>query len=384
MKHIKLITLSLSLLAVSLLVFSGVTSAQSVKTGETVTVAAGEKIDSLLFASGTNIDIAGTVNGDVFCAGQTVMISGTVNGDVFCAGQTVNVSGKINGSVRLAGQTVTVGGTVDGSAAITSQTLLLERTGFIRSDLIGAVQSATLNGSVSRDVAIGVSNMAINGQVGRNVKSEVETLTVGPAGRIGGDIAYISNTGAIVSPGGQIAGTLTRTPQPQESGSRSNAPFALTFSTFIYSFVTLLIMALALAVLIPGILHEVSSKALSWPGRSALTGLLGIIVVPIIILILLFSIIGLPLGILALLVWLVIVMLSGPFAGYTLGRLILKTEKNPIFIMFSGASLLLVIYFIPILGVLVMLAAYMFGTGMILNAAMHRMRREPKSVQKVF
>ncbi len=380
MKHAKLIVLSLTLLAVSIFAFSGVASAQSVKTGDTVTVAAGEEIDSLLFASGTNIDIAGTVNGDVFCAGQTVTISGTVNGDVFCAGQTVNVTGKVTGSVRLAGQTVTLGGVIDGSAAIASQTLLLQKNSSIQRDLVGGAETATLNGIISRDVALGASKIAINGQVGRNIKSEVEALTVGPAGRIGGDIAYTSNTDAVVSPGGQIIGTATRAPLEQMSNNRSNAPFALTFSAFIYSFVTLLILSLALALLIPSMLHEASSKALSSPGRVALVGFLGVIIIPILILVLLFSIIGLPLGILALLAWLVIVMLSGPFAGYTFGRLILKTEKNPIFIMFSGASLLLIIYFIPILGLLVMLAAYLFGTGMILDAAMQRM---PKRAQKV-
>jgi len=381
MKHMKIIVLSLSLLILSIFVFSEVATAQSVKTGETVTVAAGEKVDSLLFASGTNIDIAGTVNGDVFCAGQNVTISGTVRGDVFCAGQAINVSGKIEGSVRLAGQTVTLGGTVGGSATVTSQTLLLDKNSFVQRDLVGGAQTVALNGIIGRDVAIGASNIAINGQVGRNIKSEVETLTVGSAGRVGGDVDYTSNTSATVNSGGKITGTVTRTPQKQQTRNNSYAPFAFMFFSFVYTFVTLLILALALVLLIPSVLHEASSKTLSSPGRVVLTGLVGVIIVPIFISALLISVIGLPLGILALLMWLVVVILSGPFTGYTLGRLILKTEKNPIFIMFSGASLLLVSYFIPIIGFLTVIAAYLFGVGMILDTAMHRVSTP---VHKVF
>lgn len=381
MKHVKLIVVSLSLLAVSVLAFSGVTSAQSVKTGDTVTIPVDEKIDSLLFAGGSSIDIAGTVNGDVFCAGQTVTISGTVRGDVFCAGQTINISGKIEGSVRLVAQTVTLGGMIGGSATVASQTLLLEKNGYILRDLVGGVQSATLNGATSRDVVIGASNIIINGQVGRNIKSEVDKLTIGSTGRVGGDMGYTSNTNAIVSPGGQIAGKVTRTPLAKQSNDRTDAPYVLTFLSLVYAFATLLVLALAIVLLIPSMLHEASTKALSSPGRIALTGLVGIIIIPILILILLISGIGLPLGILVLLVWLVIGILSGSFVGYTLGRLILKTEKNPILIMLLGASLLLVIYFIPLLGVLAMLVAYLFGTGMILNLAIQRM---PKRIQKAF
>lgn len=372
MKRMKLLVLGLSLLTLSVVAFSGVTTAQSVKTGNTVTVAAGEQVNSLLVANGTNIDIAGTVDGDVFCAGQTITISGTVRGDVFCAGQTINVSGKVDGSARLAGQTVSIGGTISGSATVASQTLLLEKSGLVQRDLSGGAQTATLSGTIRRDLAIGASSVTINGQVGRNIKGGIETLTVGSTGRVGGDVIYTSNTAATVSPGGTITGTVTRTPQTQQPKSNAYTLFELTLFSVIYSFVTLLILALALALLIPSVLREASSKTLSSPGHVVLTGLVGAVVVPILILGLLISIIGFPLGILALLLWLIVVILSGPFAGYTLGRLILKTEKNPFLIMLLGASLLLVSYFVPIIGLLTALAAYLFGTGMVLTTAKHR------------
>jgi hypothetical protein len=49
--------------------------------------------------------------------------------------------------------------------------------------------------------------------------------------------------------------------------------------------------------------------------------------------------------------------------------MMLKTQKEPIWIMLSGASILIVTYFIPIVGFITMLAAYLFGTGMVLAQA---------------
>jgi len=373
MKHLKVIILSLSLLLVSVLAFSGVTSAQSVKTGDSVTVPAGETVDSVLFTGGNTIDIVGTVNGDVYCGGQNVTISGTVHGDVFCAGQTVSISGKVDGSVRLAGQSVTLSGMVQGSATIAAQTFILEKDSVIGRDLLGGTQSATLGGTVVRDLALGASTVTINGQIGRSVKGDIETLTVGSTGKIGGDVTYLSNNNPIVSTGGTISGTVVRTPLKQDTQSRSYAPFAFTFASVIYTFVTMLIVSLVIVLLFPALLKDASSKALKAPGRTALIGFAAIVLVPALVLILFVSIVGLPLGFLVLLAWLVIALLSGPFAAYYLGRLILKTTKNPATVMLLGATILIALYFIPILGFFVVFAAYLFGVGLLLPVLADRL-----------
>lgn len=380
MKHLKVIILSLSLLLVSVLTFSGVTSAQSVKTGDSVTVPAGETVDSVLFTGGNTIDIAGTVNGDVYCGGQNVTISGTVHGDVFCAGQTVSISGKVDGSVRLAGQSITLSGTVQGSATIAAQTFVLEKDSMIGRDLLGGTQSATLGGTVVRDLAIGASTVTINGQIGRSVKGDIETLTVGSTGKIGGDVTYSSNNNPVVSTGGTISGTVVRTPLKQDTQSRSYAPLAFTFASVIYTFVTMLIVSLVIVLLFPDLLREASSKALSAPGRTALVGFAAIILVPALVFFLCISIIGFPLGILVLLAWFVVVLLSGPFAAFYLGQLILKTTKNPATIMLLGATILLVLSFIPILGFFAVFAAYLFGVGIFLPVITNRLRNTSSKV----
>lgn len=379
MKQAKFILLGMGFVLMSFFVFVGLTSAQSFKTGDTASVAPDETVDSMLFVAGNNVNIAGTVNGDVYCAGQTVTISGTVNGDVFCAGQTVTVSGKIDGSARLAGQTVTLGGTVNTSATLAAQTFLVENGATINRDLLGGVETLTINGEVGRDITAGSTNLVVNGKVGRNITSQVNTITIGSEGNVGGDVEYTSASDISVKDGGVIAGTTTKN-MPKESNNKGPQIFAITFGWIIYALLALLVVAIALVLLIPQILHESANNTIKKPGKTVLVGLVAVILAPITLIALFVSIIGIPLGLLALLIWMTIVFLSGPFAGYTLGRALMKDNKRPVLIMLLGSTILLLTYFIPFIGFFTMLAAYLFGVGMILMEAGHKL---PKPQQKV-
>ena len=377
MKHIKLIAFSLGLVILSALVFVGVANAQSIKTGDSITVGANEVVDSILFAGGNNIDIAGTVNGDVYCAGQTINISGVVKGDVNCAGQTITVSGTIEGSLKLAGQSINISGVIGGSATIAGQSLTIDKSGVITRDLLGGSQNLTINGNVKRDVLAGSSMLTINGIIGRNVQGDAQDITVGSGGQIGGNLNYTSDNDPTIASGSVVTGTITRT-APTKDSSFSVSPQVALISGFIYILVAVMIVALALAGLFPRILNEATASAIKRPGITFLTGALGMFLTPFAIVILLMTIVGIPLAILTMTAWAIILMLSTPFAGYLLGRIILKKSKQPIVIMSLGVSILIVTYFIPIIGFITSVGALLFGTGSVLVQSQKLFARSSK------
>ncbi|HSX47336.1 MAG TPA: hypothetical protein VLF63_01035, partial [Patescibacteria group bacterium] len=97
-----------------------------------------------------------------------------------------------------------------------------------------------------------------------------------------------------------------------------------------------------------------------------LTGLLAMIVVPIAIVILFATVIGIPLAIILLLLWFISLILSGPLASYYTGHLVAKNiEKAPLIILI-GTLVLGIIFLIPILGGIIILVATWFGIGTIL------------------
>jgi len=102
------------------------------------------------------------------------------------------------------------------------------------------------------------------------------------------------------------------------------------------------------------------------PGKAVLTGLVALIVMPVLIIALMVTVVGMPVAAFVLLAWLLILMISGPAAGYLLGKLILRKSKQPVLIMLVGASILLVAMAIPFIGLIAFWGASMFGTGAIL------------------
>jgi cytoskeletal protein CcmA (bactofilin family) len=372
MKNIKLVAVLLILVTAMSLAWVKIASAQTFRSGSNITIGQAEQIDSTLFVAGRNIDINSEVFGDVFCAGQTVNINASVHGDIICAAQTINVSGKVDGDVRLAGQTVTVSAQIAGNGTIGGQSFTLNSNGTIDGDLTVGSADATVNGAVGRDIVAGSSNLTISSSVGRNVKGNVNNLNLTSGAKVQGNIDYTSNNDLNRASGAQIEGEVTRTTPKQPAASKRGAVFGFGVVWFLYLFFAMLLTAMALALLFPRVLHTITNQAIPKPWKALLTGFLASIAMPFVLLLLAISIIGIPLAFIVGLLWLVVFLLSGPIFGYYLGRLILRDSNNSLLIMLVGASVLLVLYFIPILGFFVLLAASWIGIGMILLEAFKR------------
>lgn len=364
MKYIKLIGITMAVISVFTLVFVSTTKAQSFQAGDKITVEKGEVIDSMLFAGGTSIDIAGTVNGDVYCGGQNISISGEVNGDVFCAGQNVTIDGQVNGDIRLAGQTVTISGKIDGSATIGAQNLFIEKGSVIAIDLLGGTETMNINGTIGRDITSGADMMTVNGTVGRDIKGDVNLLTIGSTGLVSGNIDYTSPHDPNIVGSGEVKGSITIY-EPVESSAQNSA--AAAFSGFMYFAMTAIVIGLVLILAFPKLIDDSSVKAAKKPGMAILVGVLSGILTPIAIIMLIMTLVGIPLAFIAGLLWIILMMISAPFAGYALGKAILfKNVRQPIWYMLAGISLIIIAEFIPLIGFFVVISAYVYGSGMIL------------------
>ncbi|HEX5797589.1 MAG TPA: hypothetical protein VFX86_04335 [Candidatus Saccharimonadales bacterium] len=352
------------LLFLPLLALVGIASAQTFRTGNTATVGKGEVIDSTLWASGQNVNIAGEVNGDVFCAGQTVSISGTVHGDVICAAQTISVSGTVAGDIRAAAQTVTVSSGIEGNLTVAGQTVTLESRSKV-SDASIASQDANVSGIITRDLALAAHSATVSGNVGRNIKANVENLTLTGSAQIGGSINYTSANEAQIAEGAKVAGETTRSePARPDKGS----DFGFKF----FGSLALLLTALILALLFPRMFHKVTDQAVASWGKTLLVGFMSSIIAPVLIIVALITVFGIPLAILATIAWLLVLALSGVFAAYYLGRLAWRSQNNAVVTMGVGAIILLLVRFIPVVGFIVSIFAMWFGIGMILLALRER------------
>ncbi len=344
--------------------FVGLANAQTFRSGASAHVAIGEKINETAWIAAATVDIAGHVDGDLFCAGQNVIISGDVTGDVICAAQTITISGKVNGDVRVAGQTVAIGGTIDGSASVIGQTMTLDGRATIGRDASFAGQTARVSGVVNRDLTIASTTATIGAPVGRDITAYVENLTLTDSANVGGNIDYTSSQELTQESGARIGGEVDYTEYEVER--RPDTGVGLTAA--IFGTLMIVVSALALSLVIPRELHQTTTTTLQSQRNlmlAVIVGLAASIVVPIALALLMLSVLTIPFALIGGVAWLLVLLLSGAFAAYYLGRIIWRDQNNAIVIMLIGSLVLALLLFIPLLNVFVLMLAVWYGVGAI-------------------
>jgi len=351
---------------------------QQFRAGNTTLIRANETINSALWAAGRTIDIAGTVDGDVYCAGQHVTVSGTINGDLLCAAQTIVVSGEIQGDIRIAAQTVTLTGPVANSVTVAAQSFSQGGESTIGRDTSIAATDATLSGTTGRDLALAVHNATVNGQVGRDVTATTNRLQLGPDARITGDLAYTSANDAQIASGAVVEGEITKSAPKKGDGKQARTAgetILAWLGSYLYFLAAALLVALALALLFPQAIHAIAGTGLASPWKSLLAGVVTAVAVPALGIILMLTDIGIPLALVLFFAWLLLQVFAGVVSAYYLGRLVWRAQRNVILTMLVGVTLLTLLYFIPVIRLIVFIAAMLLGTGMILLTLG---RRRPK------
>jgi predicted membrane protein len=91
-----------------------------------------------------------------------------------------------------------------------------------------------------------------------------------------------------------------------------------------------------------------------------------------VILLLMLTVVGIPFALLLLAAWILVQALAGVMSAYYLGRKIWRRQRNPVLIMLVGSVLLIILYFIPFVGFIALVAALLLGTGMLLQELKRR------------
>ena len=169
-----------------LLTLAGVVLAQSarekLRTGNTVTVAAGETVASDLYAFAGTVRIDGTVDGDLIATGGSIDVTGSVTGDVLAAGGNVSIDGTVDGDVRMAGGTLTIGGSVAEDVVAAGGQLTLASSGSIGEDLFASTGRLSIDGAVTGDVLASTGAYAKTGTVGGSEEVQITAAPTTPSG----------------------------------------------------------------------------------------------------------------------------------------------------------------------------------------------------------
>jgi len=375
------------MMAILLTAFATVPAmAADIRSGDTVDVNSGEVVNGDLYAVGGDITINGTINGDVWVAGRTITISGTVNGAITAAGQIVTINGPVARSARLVGQTIVVNNSIKTDLVALGSTVYLGNNTTIGTDLLVGCGIAKIAGQIDGNISGGASELTISDGVGGNVKIEVENLTIAPTANIQGSLDYTSENEANIQPGAKIGGKVTRQiPEKTKTAGPfiAAAGIASTIMWKILSFVMALVIGLIIIFTVRRKIISMADSIKSNPLSSLGWGALILVATPIAAIIVCFTVIGLPAGIISLVLYGIAIYLSQIPVALCIGRLIIgrfrEVESKGIMVgtLATGLAILTILGCIPIIGFIVGLATAIFGLGSLVSSQI-KVRTEPR------
>ena len=305
------------------------THASSYIAKDSYTLGQDETADSNLYIGGTNVSINGTASGDVIAAGNTVTINGTVADDTIVAAGTLNVAGTINDDLRVAAGTITISGTILGDVNAAGGSITFDKDAVVKGDVILGGGTVTLAGTVEGNVGAGTSELTVSGTVGGNIDATTSMLTLTDTAHVAGALSYRSNTEASIASGATIDGGTTFLQHPNRS--RIGMYFGiigLSIGGFLINVIASLIVALLFVTFMKPLTKRIITTGIASFWKMALIGFLLLIVAPILGIMLLVSLLGIPLAGILLSIYITLLVVAGVFAGILLGTFLLKWMKR--------------------------------------------------------
>lgn len=349
---------------------------------QTVQVAKDQIIEGNFIKLGNIIDIAGSVNGDVIVAGNSITISGPVAGDVIVAGNNIKISGPVSGSVRVVGSNITIDNEVGKNVWILGASAVLGQEAKVGWDLYGAAGSFEIKGPVGRDVLVNTGILVIASEIGKNVTAFIDKegqVVLYAEAKIKGDLTYraAKESQLVLKEGAKVEGKVSRenlkgfAAVEKNQWQKAFGGFYLFLKTV--SLFSLLVIGLVILTFLPKFVLKVEAEMTKRPWPSLGWGFVYLVVVPVITIFLALTIIGFPLALIIVPLYLISLYVSKIFAGFAIGlglfnKLAKEKYKGHLFWPLAvGLVILILITSIPIFGWLVKLLLVLWALGAVLQ-----------------
>lgn len=310
------------------------------RTGGTVVVEEDETVDSLE-AFGGSVVVRGTVTGDVSAVGGDIRIENT---------------GQVDGDLEAAGGSVTIAGTVDGDVDVGAGSFTVTESGTVGGTVTAGAGSATIDGTLESDAEIGA-----------------ETIRLGESASIAGDLRY---GGDLEGNTDAVAGEIQEDASLGVDVAPTIQPFASWLFTA-YAFAVNLLLGAVLLALFPRFSDAVADRVATGPLRSGLVGLGVLVGIPLLLIALAITVVGIPLSVVggfafALLLWIGVIYGRFAVAAWLLSLVGLGNRWLALVVGLLAGALLSRLP-VPVVGEAINLVVLLLGLGAIARALLgHR------------
>ena len=366
------------LIAVVVLVPSSVFGA-TMKAGNEVFVNTDGGTRDNLYTAGGTVSVSSPVFGDLLVAGGNIQMLGEVTQDIAVVGGSVNMVGNVGGDVRAVGGNISIAGNASGDLIVIGGSVIVSPNVTVGKDLVISGGQVSIYGNVLGKAEIAAGSVTINGHIKGNVKVLVDKkLIIGDGAVIDGDLEYTAKSSDALQLSGSavVSGATTfKETGVTDKVKEKNFIFGIIGAFLLWKLISLIIIALVLVLLFRKFSNSIVTDAVKNPFQMLGKGFVVAVVTPIAVIILMATLFGAILGLLTLLLYglllLVSVIYTGVIVGGKMSQLIYKSEhisvtwKNVI----AGILVLSLIRFIPFIGCILWTLVFLVTIGSVVNFA---------------
>lgn len=279
-----------------------------------------QRLGGDLFIAGGAVTVSQPVAGDLFAAGGAVDVDAAVAGDTLALGGKLRLGAEVEQSVFAAGGQVTVNGKVGRNLRAVGGQVELGPRAEIAGNFSAAGGQVRLYGQVGGHVQSAGGRLLIDGPVGGDVIATSGQVELGPNARIAGKLRYRSGDALRQDPSAQIAGGVERL-GPAFPAKGASAPERHRREAAIGGVWTagLVVLAAALLAALPRFYGGVARTMAERPGLSMLLGFVLLVCVPVAALLAMLTLIGIPLGLFLVALYLTLLPVAYVSTGIAVG-----------------------------------------------------------------
>ena len=335
-----------------------------------------------LIAGGADVKVRGRSSGRVWLFGADVQLDAEVLDNVLTVGANTRLAGKVKSDVAVYGGRLAVASAIDGDL-----TAIGARIDVTKDAKVGGATSLTaakvgFAGAAIGKISIDANEVEFSGSAKGPLRIEATRAHIADGAVIDGDADLYTVAEPVIDAGAKINGHLTRHSLSEISQMRAlaaNSPFAALLPG-LFLLGSALMAGLLFLWLGRGGAEGAIDELIDSPAASGLWGIASIIVLPIAVALLTFTIIGAPVGFLTLLALPLFLLLGYASAGLGLGEWVFNRLGEPrsaglrALHLLAGLIVLGLAGLIPWAGPVILILATLCGLGALLRTMHDRMR----------
>jgi cytoskeletal protein CcmA (bactofilin family) len=331
------------------------------------------------YAAGGYVNIDGTVDGDLVAAGGNVYLNNKVTGDATLAGGNIFIHEEIGDDLRVAAGNINIFAPIKGELMAAGGVVKLGSKATVSGDTFIAGGRLVIDAPINGNLRLAGDEVVINSKIAGNVFIEAERITISDTAIIKGDLTYKTRE-ALTLLTSQVEGetNFEFTARPRKDDVKSFIP-ALAIGLLFVKFLTALVFAFILFGVFKKYTIRTVEETMKKFGMSLLTGLLFTILVPIIFILLLITILGMPFAFILMAYFSIMMILGKVFAGILLGALIWKLFKRQDLVnwwsILVGIILIYIIMLIPLIGWLAVTVLFLASLGVLYYQTVEDLKR---------